>query len=135
MNRFLGNLAVLTTVGVVALGTAAYAGDDGATAPSSTAVPSAPASTHCDEGHWPVTVQGQPWSFEAGARAGYYIWHDRYGWHLRTTTPSAEHHSFSGTVASTGNMKVVHEFRNEANDSIKVVGNVILFRFDTHDHV
>jgi hypothetical protein len=32
-------------------------------------------------------------------------------------------------------MQVVHEFRNEPNDSVKVVGNVILFRFDTHDHV
>jgi hypothetical protein len=135
MHRSLGNIAAITTVGVLALGTAAYAGDGRASSPATTTGPAASTPARCDEGHWPLTVQFQPRSYEVGGRAGYAIWHNEDGWHLRTTTPSPEHHTFSGTIASTGNIKMVHDFHDEKNDSVKVVGNVILFRFDTHNAV
>jgi hypothetical protein len=93
---------------------------------------SAGAATRCDEGHWPATVQGKPQTFTQGGRAGYYVWHDSYGWHLRTTTPQRSPHPFTGTIASSGTIKLVHQFRDEGRDSVTVSGNKLTFKFVTY---
>jgi hypothetical protein len=89
----------------------------------------------CDEGRWPLTVQGQPVSFQPGGSAGYYIWHDSNGWHLRTTTPVKEGHTFSGRITASEDIKLVHAYKDERADAIKVSGKTLSFRFDTHNHV
>jgi hypothetical protein len=98
-------------------------------------VASAAETSRCDEGHWPASVQVQPASYKVGGTAGYSIWHDRNGWHLRTTTPSTETTVFSGRIVSEGNIKAIRVYRNETADSVKVSGNVMTFSFKTHNHV
>jgi hypothetical protein len=41
--------------------------------------------------------QGKPDNFEPGKPAAYFVWHDRDGWHLRTTT-ARKLHRFRGTI-------------------------------------
>jgi hypothetical protein len=89
----------------------------------------------CDEGRWPASVQGQPVSFHAGGPAGYYVWHDASGWHLRTTTPSTEGHAFTGRITASEDIKVLRVFKNEKADKVVRTGRSITFRFDTHNHV
>ena len=59
---------------------ATFAATTATTSPTTT-------TTTCDEGRWPLSAQGQPLTFKAGARAGDYIWHSSTGWHLRLTHP------------------------------------------------
>ena len=125
MRRFLAALS-----GFVLVGTLVTTGIAGADTSTSTN-----ANRTCDEGRWPVSVQGQPQSFQVGGPAGYYIWHNEQGWHLRTTTPSTEGHSFTGTIRSSAPIHVVREFRGERNDYVVVHDNVLSFRFDTHSQV
>ena len=86
----------------------------------------------CDEGHWPATVQGQPERLHAGSTAGYYVWHDRYGWHLRTTTPQKSPHVFIGRIVSSDNIKSVTMVRDENDDRVSVSGHTLSFRFVTY---
>jgi hypothetical protein len=95
----------------------------------------APAAAPCDEGRWPATVQGKPGSFVQGGRAGYYVWHDARGWHLRTTTPQRSPHPFTGTIVSSGDIKVVHQYKDEGRDSVTVNGNRLTFSFVTYNGV
>jgi hypothetical protein len=90
------------------------------------------AATRCDEGHWPATVQGQPERLHAGSTAGYYVWHDRYGWHLRTTTPQRSPHVFTGRIVSSDNIKSVTMVRDENDDRVAVSGHTLSFRFVTY---
>ncbi len=94
----------------------------------------APAA-RCDEGHWPATVQGRPQSFETGGAGGYYVWHDERGWHLRTTTPRRTPHLFTGTIVSSGDIKLVHQYRDEGRDSVRVGGAKLSFFFTTYTGV
>ena len=93
------------------------------------------ATTSCDEGHWPATVQGRPVTFHAGATAGYYIWHDSHGWHLRTTTPESRAHEFTGRIVSSDNIKVVSLVRDENDDHLSLSGHVVNFAFKTYKGV
>jgi hypothetical protein len=93
------------------------------------------ASARCDEGHWPATVQGKPETFKQGGRAGYYVWHDSHGWHLRTTTPKRSPHPFTGTITSSGNITLVRQFRDEGRDSVTVRGTTMTFKFATYSGV
>jgi len=90
------------------------------------------AAARCDEGHWPATVQGKPATFEKGGRAGYYVWHDSRGWHLRTTTPQRSPHPFTGTIVSSGDIKLVRQFRDEGRDAVTVRGNTLRIKFVTY---
>ncbi|HEY5628436.1 MAG TPA: hypothetical protein VIR16_02910 [Candidatus Limnocylindrales bacterium] len=74
----------------------ALAGTPTSVAASTVGSTVASTSATCTDGHWPVSVQGRPTLFRAGARAGDYIWHDSTGWHLRVT------HSGTGRVVFTG---------------------------------
>src|SRR5579864_8125290 len=86
----------------------------------------------CDEGHWPATVQGQPERLHAGSTDGYYVWHDSYGWHLRTTTPQRSAHVFTGRIVSSDNIRSVTMVRDENDDRVSVSGHVLSFRFVTY---
>ena len=86
----------------------------------------------CDEGHWPATVQGQPERLHAGSTDGYYVWHDRYGWHLRTTTPQRSAHVFTGRIVSSDNIRSVTMVRDENDDRVSVSGHVLSFKFVTY---
>lgn len=100
------------------------------------ASPAAAASApRCDEGHWPASVQGKPVSFGPGGAAGYYVWHDSEGWHLRTTTPTHRPHSFSGKIVSSDDIGVVSQFRDEGADRLSLNGNTINFSLVTYDGV
>lgn len=94
-----------------------------------------PARVRCDEGRWPLTVEGEPRNFSPGDPAGYRLWHDRNGWHLRTTTPTDGDHVFRGVIRSAGDIHDVHEILDEPADQVRVEGHVILFQLHTHDHV
>ena len=93
------------------------------------------AAAPCDEGRWPATVQGKPGSFVQGGRAGYYVWHDARGWHLRTTTPRRSPHSFTGTIVSSGDIKIVRQYKDEGRDTVTVNGNRMTFSFVTYNGV
>jgi hypothetical protein len=93
------------------------------------------ATPRCDEGHWPATVQGKPSTFAAGGRAGYYVWHDSRGWHLRTTTPQRAPHPFTGTIVSSGDVRLVHQYRDEGRDSVTISGHTLTFSFVTYSGV
>jgi hypothetical protein len=93
------------------------------------------ATARCDEGHWPATVQAEPRSFVAGGRAGFYVWHDSSGWHVRTTTPQRSPHPFTGTIVSSSDIKVVRQVRDEGRDSVTVNGNKLSFAFVTYKGV
>jgi hypothetical protein len=90
------------------------------------------AAVPCDEGHWPATVQGQPERLHAGSTDGFYVWHDRYGWHLRTTTPQKSPHVFTGRIVSSDNIKSVTMVRDEKDDRISISGHTLSFRFVTY---
>ena len=93
------------------------------------------AAARCDEGHWPATVQGTPSSFARGTRAGYYVWHDSHGWHLRTTTPQRSAHHFTGTIVSSGDIKMVRQYHDEGRDTVTINGNRLSFSFVTYNGV
>ena len=95
----------------------------------------AAAEPRCDEGHWPATVQGKPVSFEQGGAAGYYVWHDSDGWHLRTTTPADRPHSFAGKIVSSDDIRVVRQVRDEGADRLSLNGGTITFSLVTYDGV
>jgi hypothetical protein len=84
-----------------------------ATAPSTVA----PSATACPTGTLPPVVQGAPASFRAGRPAGYWIWHDSRGWHLRVTHPTRTRLVFTGVVTATSPMTTVR-VRDEAHDRI-----------------
>jgi len=86
----------------------------------------------CDEGRWPATVEGQPERLHAGSTDGHYVWHDRNGWHLRTTTPQRSAHVFTGRIVSSDNIRSVTMVRDENDDRATVSGHVLSFRFVTY---
>jgi hypothetical protein len=94
-----------------------------------------PARIRCDEGQWPATVQGVPVGFDPGDAAGYRIWHDGSGWHLRTTTPSSADHVFTGIIRSEDDFHIVARFLDEPADKVQVEGNTLRFELHTRDHV
>ncbi len=97
--------------------------------------PVAPSLARCDEGHWPATVEGEPQRFDPGDRAGYRVWHDGSGWHLRTTTPNTGDHVFVGRIRSADDVKIVAEYHDEARDKVRIDGKVISFELHTHNRI
>lgn len=68
----------------------------------------------------PVNAIGEPKGFKAGESARYALWHDKKGWHLRTTTAKTEHH-FVGSihVEGGGHIEKVHSFHLEASGELQ----------------
>jgi hypothetical protein len=90
----------------------------------------------CDEGRWPASVQGQPASFVAGARAGDYIWHNATGWHLRFTHPGSARVIFSGTIVANAPLTVV-PYRLEGSDTFALSADhkTLTYRFTNYGRI
>lgn len=125
-----------TLLGLVAVAAALFA-------PAATfaATPTADASTTattttCDEGRWPASVQGKPATFQAGARAGDYIWHNTTGWHLRFTHPGSRRIVFSGKIISNRPLTVA-PYRLESGDSFALSADrlTLTYRFVNHGRI
>jgi hypothetical protein len=123
-------LAAGTLLGLVAIATALFA--PAATFAATPAASSAATVTTaaCDEGRWPASVQGKPATFQAGARAGDYIWHSSTGWHLRFTHPGTRRVVFSGKIVSNTPLTVAG-YRLEGGDSfaLSADGLTLTYRF------
>lgn len=86
---------------------------------------------------WPGGIEGRPRQLGApDDKAGYYIWHDEDGFHLRTTGPGPRHR-FRGTLTTNGEFAGVQLVRLEGDDGFVVRngGQTLDIRFETWDQV
>lgn len=99
-----------------------------ATAPATTVTTAA-----CTDGHWPISVQGRPTQFHAGATGGDYIWHDSAGWHVRATHHGSSHVVFTGRIVSSAPLDAV-PVKLEKNDVVTVSADkkTITYRFNNY---
>jgi hypothetical protein len=74
-------------------------------------------TTGCSTGALPAVVTGAPATFRAGLARGYWIWHDRTGWHLRVTHATSTRTVFTGVVTATNPMTTVR-VRDERHDTV-----------------
>ena len=84
----------------------------------------------CTDGRWPLSVQGVPTLFHAGARAGGYIWHDANGWHLRVTHATSSKAVFTGRIVSSAPM-TAKAIRLEGGDTMALSADklTLTYRF------
>jgi hypothetical protein len=75
-------------------------------------------------------IDGKPDSFEPGNSQGYFIWQDKEGLHVRTTT-FGKKHIFSGVIRTDGKFRDVFGKATMADDSFHVSDNQdkITFQF------
>jgi hypothetical protein len=95
----------------------------------------ASAAAPSPDDHWPLWVQGRPQGLDAGDTNGWYVWHDDDGFHVRTTTPSEDGHSFVGVFVTEGRFTDIDKVRFEAADDLRVTdgGHKLIVKFHTHD--
>ena len=60
-----------------------------------------------------INPQGRPKNFKEGEVNGYAVWHDKKGWHLRTTTKKHEHHFRGQITVEGGTFAKAHSFHLE----------------------
>ena len=126
----LGSLLTVSVLGAALfVPAAAFASPIGAATAATTTVA-------CNEGRWPVSVQGQPLSFFAGARAGDYIWHNATGWHLRFTHPGSARVIFSGTIVSNAPLTVA-PYKLESGDTFALSADkkTLTYRFANYGRI
>ena len=129
---FLGTLLSLATLSAALfVPTAAFAATAGTVTATTITTTSA-----CGEGRWPARVQGQPVSFRAGARAGDYLWHNTYGWHLRATHPGSGRVVFSGTIVSNAPLTVT-PYHLESSDvyTLSADRKTLTYRFANYGRI
>lgn len=82
---------------------------------------------------WPERVEGNN-DLGPNDPAGYYIWHNDNGWHLRTHGPG-NHHEFSARLHTDGEFADVDTVRLESRDDVAVVdgGKTLVLRFHTYN--
>ncbi|HEY3423836.1 MAG TPA: hypothetical protein VGL27_03500 [Negativicutes bacterium] len=75
-------------------------------------------------------VEGQPNAWKPGNSTGYFMWQDKEGLHLRTTTAGTEH-IFSGTIRTNGRFEDVFGKMSGSDDYSRVNGDrdKITFQF------
>ena len=87
-------------------------------------------------GHWPAVVQGVPTLWKAGATAGDYIWHDRYGWHVRVTHPRSTKVVFAGRIQSDQPLRVQGVLLEGADYvALSADKKTITYRFANYGHI
>ena len=75
-------------------------------------------TTTCDEGRWPAAAQGQPATFNAGARAGDYLWHDAHRLASPVHPPGSRRRVvFTGTIVSNAPLTVTG-YKLETGDTL-----------------
>jgi len=102
-------MAALILVGVVLSGCGAKSASDTATESTTPSAPSAAGPTDCPSGRFAITYGGAPSVLEKkeSVPAGYFVWNDVYGWHVRATAsggtggPSG---TMDGTIISSANL-------------------------------
>ena len=106
------------------------------TAPAAVAAAVTTAAATCTDGHWPLSVQGQPTLFHAGAAAGDYVWHDAAGWHLRVTHRGPTRAVFTGRIVSSAPMTAT-PIRLEGRDVIALSADrlTLTYRLYNYGHV
>jgi hypothetical protein len=87
----------------------------------------------CDEGRWPISAQGQPLGFHAGARAGDYIWHSSAGWHVRVTHAGSARVVFTGTVVSNTPL-TVSGYKLEPGDTFSLSADKLTLTYHLVNH-
>jgi len=92
-------------------------------APATTAVP-------CAQGTWPKAFSGKPDGLTQASAAGFYIWSDGSGFHIRGIDPLATT-PFSGTI-TVGNALTESAVLNKTSDAVttSVANNTITFSFE-----
>ena len=87
-------------------------------------------------GHWPVSVQGKPAAYQAGARAGDYLWHDARGWHLRVTKVTSAQAVFTGRIHADAPIRATG-IALEAGDRISLSADklTLTYQFVNHGHI
>lgn len=82
---------------------------------------------------WPGDAEGDP-NLAQENPAGYYLWHDEHGMHLRTHGPGDEH-SFVARLHTDGIFVDVDAVRLENRDNFAVIdgGHTLVLRFHTYD--
>jgi hypothetical protein len=104
-----------------------------ATTSTTTAPSGAPATSTClpanHDDAWPAWADGRP-ARDPGVR----VWHDATGWHVRVTHNSLHDRTFSGEIATTGELVGVDAVRLERGDVLNVGAgkHVIAFSFDNY---
>ncbi|MBI4492362.1 MAG: hypothetical protein HY690_06170 [Chloroflexi bacterium] len=83
---------------------------------------------------WSDVVEGQP-ALTSESPAGYYLWHDQDGMHLRTHGPGDEH-AFVAYLRTDGLFEDVDTVRLESQDDVAVLdgGHTLALRFHTYDY-
>ncbi len=66
----------------------------------------APNPRVCGERGWAATAEGRPSVLARATGSGYYVWHDRAGWHLGLKARSTQR--LEGQVTSTASLRLVH---------------------------
>jgi hypothetical protein len=129
--EFIGGLIGLTAITTGLLGPASALA--ATTLPAASTVSTAAV---CTDDRWPLAVQGVPTLWHAGARAGDYIWHDAYGWHLRVTHASSTRAVFTGRIVSTAPMTAT-AIRLEGGDMMALSADklTLTYRFYNYGRV
>jgi hypothetical protein len=133
--RHRGHRLVLSTIlGLSAIGGALIM--PAATFAETTASQTTTTTTTCDKGRWPLSAQGQPITFRAGARAGDYIWHSATGWHIRFTHASSSRIIFSGRIVSNAPLSVT-PYRLEPGDTFALSADhkTLTYRVRNFGHI
>ena len=81
---------------------------------------------------WSPRLEGKPDNFDPGQSRGYFIWHDKNGLHVWTTS-RGQNHEFSGVIRTNGKFANLSDQRFERNDFYKLSSkrDVITFKFKT----
>jgi hypothetical protein len=83
---------------------------------------------------WQDRIEGQPFSFRAGAASGVYFWHNEpAGLSLRTTNPPRQAHEYSGLISTDGTIFNITPVDLEPDDSYSLdpAGQNLSFDFHT----
>jgi len=78
-----------------------------------------------------VDVSGRPTGFRPTDPAGIYIWHDCFGWHLRSLDldPTQDHGTAGTVTVDDGTFPTVAGFALTGKDTFSTTGNVLAFHF------
>jgi hypothetical protein len=87
-------------------------------------------------GVWPAQADGQPAGLKVGAAKGFYLWHNKRGWHLEVTHPGKDHVVFAGTIATDGALSY-QRVGDEPGDVTKLGphNHVLSFVFNNHGYL
>lgn len=96
------------------------AGTKGTTAKPTVTKPGGPC------GEWPKGTIGQPESAKTPDTAGFFIWQDVSGWHIRVRS-TATKEPFKGTIRGSRNMAAVKEVPAGAGKKVELKDNVVTF--------